>query len=256
MQMGTARDPGIFELDVWAQAMFGDGPDAVSFSRRNPFDPRMSSAERQTLVALIVEHGGGAALLGGRGGVETAVDVLVADRAAALCSHVCWQIQPAAPRPDSNISVRGQSCYSGIRVVIHAPMGALMAVRAGSMKPEAITAADCPERPLFPDDPPVWRYADLGIGMELYRQAMARLDSVTGGDCRCVDKASNARIHAMRWKLHCVDPFKWHSKRCWVCRERGIDWESAQRSDFDGVHHDRVRDEPDVSDGAEEPYRR
>ncbi|OHU76051.1 hypothetical protein [Mycobacteroides chelonae] len=255
MQMGTARDPGIFELDAWARQKFGDSPDSVAFSRRNPFDPRMSATERQALVALIVEHGG-AELLRGRGGVEEAVDVLVADRAAALDSHVCWQVQPAAPRPDSHISLKYQSCYSGLRVSITAPMGARIPAHTLSMKVEALRLPDCPERPLFPNDPPVWRYADLGIGIDLYQAAMARLDAITGGDCRCVDNSTNARIHAARWKLHCVDPFKWHSKRCWVCRDHGIDWESAQRTDFDGIYHDRVRDEPDVSDGAAAPYRR
>ncbi len=169
--MGTARDPGIFELDAWARQKFGDSPDSVAFSRRNPFDPRMSATERQALVALIVEHGG-AELLRGRGGVEEAVDVLVADRAAALRSHVCWQIQPAAPRPDSNISVRGQSCYSGLRVLIHAPMGALMPVRSGSMRLEGITAADCPARPLFPKGPAVRRYGAIA-------------PSLTSGSSRC-----------------------------------------------------------------------
>jgi len=255
MQMGTARDPGIIELDLWARDRFGEGVHQLAFSRRNPFDPRMSAAERQVLVALIMEHGGAEQLRGAEG-VEAAVEVLMADRSAALDSHVCWQVQPAAPEPDSHISLKYQSCYSGLRVRITAPMGARIPANTLSMKLEALSLPDCPERPLFPNDPPVWRYADLGIGVELYRQAMARLDSVTGGDCRCLDHSTNARIHAARWKLHCADPFKWHSKRCWVCRDHGIDWESARRNDFDGVHHDRRGDEPDVSDGAVEPYRR
>lgn len=240
----TARDPDIKRFEQWAVSLFA--PHKVPLARGNVFDPRMSSTDREALLGVLYEHGGTQQLPESIS-LEAAVDVVLADRTAAMAGHTCFEIYQMSSRPDSYTYVLAQSCYSGLRVRITAERGALSTASALSKSSDLdpIKSPDCPDRPPFPQDPPVWRYAGLGIGSGLYLAAMAQVDSLTGGDCRCIDHASNELVAAARWKLHCGDPYKWKDDRCQVCTNHGIDWDRAHRTDFSDVYHDRLRDEPE-----------
>ncbi|WP_131823605.1 hypothetical protein [Mycobacterium talmoniae] len=224
----------------------------VGLKRANLFDPRMSAAERTAVIECLARDVAVRSQLPGGVSVADAVDAVIDDRDAVMNGHVCLHVLPEEPDPDWWISVTAQNCLADLRVRITTERGSALPATALA-KASAISriagptcTPDCVAS--FPGDPPVWRYHGLGIGSVLYTKAMTELDRITGADCRCTDHSSNEYVRTTRWKLHCRDPYKWQSNRCRICPDTGIEWEQANRTDFDDVHHDRLRDTPDLSD--------
>ncbi|MFT4201060.1 hypothetical protein [Gordonia sp. (in: high G+C Gram-positive bacteria)] len=175
--------------------------------------------------------------------IDEALDEVYSDRAEAYASqHICLESDFDAELAQCRrgVAIVAQSCRTGLRIMLTAPSQEYSRspahMQAKSTEVTEIGAA-CPERGQFFSQHPVWRYHSLGIGTRLYLRAMARLEEITGTDMRCKCSAMTSYSKALRWKLHCEDPYTWESRTCPACAD--LVWEEAGRDDFKHITHDR-----------------
>lgn len=231
------------ELDQWAIESIDTRQ--LTQRRGNIFDPRMSAADRAAVIDLIIQQFGDRAVP--RAVIAQAVDMIIADRAAAMHSHVCVSggvAQNCYADFRLSMSEAGASSMSRVPGFLSAPRSTKFASAAAKSSKIGRIECESGQAPQFPGEPPVWRYQGLGIGSTLYTTAMEHLDSTGSHDWRCIDGASTEFARAARWKLHCRSPYKWEYRTCPVCTAGEIEWVAATVADFDGVPHDRWRDAP------------
>ena len=83
-----------------------------------------------------------------------------------------------------------------------------------------------PRRPGVMDN---WNsFVGLGIGAKLYLAGAALLP-----DERWASGTASPQALGLRRRLHLVDPYRWESPDCQWCDTNGIDWWTAQATEFD-----------------------
>lgn len=221
------------ELDDWANSGHVLREHAIE-GRGNVFDPRISQRERLALEQLISKLWDWPVTEVGR-----AVDELIADRARAVAGHDCLKIEEFSGGEIYAVAV--QNCYSGFRVKLTRNDG-VRHFASALAKSSEVTALLCSERAVGPffTEPPVWRYAGLGIGSRLYVSALETMNQRASGDWRVGDHASNEYVGSARWKLHRHDPYSWEYRNCPDCLAVNVEWAATDRAGFDRVSHNQA----------------
>jgi hypothetical protein len=216
----------------------------------NVFDPRMSSCDIDDLAERIRTH----PHVPGRHpslDIGAAVREVIAERAEvaesqAFCVRELLEV-------NSKVYVVARHCRSGLRVQMVGD------IRSGVINEVLAKASELP-MPICPSPYPsgshcemtgpdpkgtpiAYRYGGLGIGTRVYEAAVASSEDRVGIPFRVKGMPSTTYSHALRWKLHCQDPYRWYYRICPVCADAGIDWETAtaaarfpahQRTDIPG----------------------
>jgi hypothetical protein len=70
-----------------------------------------------------------------------------------------------------------------------------------------------------------WRWPGLasgaaGIGTSVCAAAAAAAGHHIGRPVRVIGRHSTQYSHAVRWKLHCADPYVWQYRQCVTCARR------------------------------------
>lgn len=207
-----------------------DGPDVI-----NTFDPRMSTAAIDNLVQRICAN---PTLQRDfpRIDVHEAVQQVLAERREAAASQaICVRISRIV---GSRFQVFARHCRSGLRVRMtvdpDTAMVSYVQAKASEIRepicPSPTPGRTCEMTGPDPRLPIVMRYGGLGIGTAVYTAAARAAGDHGGRPVRVIGHPSTSYSHAVRWKLHCQDPYVWHYARCAKCARVKIDWATASPS--------------------------
>ncbi|WP_255799632.1 hypothetical protein [Mycobacteroides abscessus] len=200
----------------------------------NVFDPRMGAQEVDALVERIRSH----SHVPGRHpsiDVAAAVREVIAERSEvaasqAFCARVLLEV-------NFKLYVAARHCRSGLRVhmVADTTSGFVNEVLAKASELQMPICSSpypaggrCEMTGPDPEGTPiVFRYGGLGIGTRVYQTAVAVIEDRAGMPFRVKGRPSTTYSHALRWKLHCQDPYRWYYRGCSICGPAGIDWDTA-----------------------------
>lgn len=223
------------------QQTLNHAPDVI-----NVFDPRMSAAAIDRLVQRIranpvLQHTFRTL------DIDDAVQQVLAERREVAASPaICTRLTPSA---GSRPYVYARHCRSGLRVrmTLDTDTAIITYVQAkASEVPEPICPSghQCERTGPDPTFPIALRYGGLGIGTSVYAAAAAVAGHHIGRPVRVIGRPSTPYSHAVRWKLHCADPYFWQYHQCATCGRAGIDWASASSSVEFPPHERFGPDEP------------
>lgn len=226
--------------------------------RVNLFDPRVSPDERAKLVDHIRQILDGPYGEGGlrdyRGvDINRAVDVVFAERREVMASAAMCVKAPPPINYEATISV--QHCRSELRLQVRLDLRTAIIhhVLANHRRFPAV----CPSPPAGQECERVdrgltdriatqleTRYGALGIGTGLYRRAATEASALAGAPVRVDGTPGTSFGKAVRWKLHCQNPYLWGYPRCRTCEREKVAWSGASSVCDFPTHARHGADEP------------